>query len=143
MVQVDKVNTGKIRTAEDILGRRRRRPFKSFSEFYRHYARRSLSVSPEDLYPDTILAPRVNHGRWIIDCPFCSGADFYWQSSPFFFCTSCGNNYTDKVIPVKVTKNKEKIEAILMRRPNEVNRNWELGETIKQLEWENKDRGVK
>ncbi len=79
---------------------------------------------------------RVDHGRWIVDCE-CKGAVFAFDEG-IFMCSSCLNaehkhQYRHLIFP----RNRKRIERILLERPLD-NRNWYLGETVTQLEADNK-----
>ena len=95
------------------------------------------------------IKARINWGRWIADCPQCGGAEDVRVGLPFV-CkglvaagfhgehTACG--FTADVEFPK-TADKLMIEALLVRRPVPF-RNWFPGETIENLQKENKDRGI-
>ncbi len=83
---------------------------------------------------------RVNHGRWIANCPFCAGAELV-EPGEIFFCLGAdpdggmaknGNHPMAVVFP----ENRAEIEQALQARPIE-NQNWESGETISDLVAEN------
>lgn len=38
---------------------------------------------------DVDVYPRCEQGRWLVDCPFCSGAQFASKTDPRFFCIGC------------------------------------------------------
>ena len=90
---------------------------------------------------------KINHGRWIADCPNCpagTGAEFVDPNFDLFFCMSCGNVLVNERIrrvdfppPPQVAE----IEAILEPRPLK-NQNWEPGETLEQLLAENQAGGI-
>ena len=82
-----------------------------------------------------ILA-RVNHGRWIADCPDCAGAELA-RDGRLFICHNCSSGPHQVIFPAE----REVIELLLSWRP-EINRNWEVGETVENLERENKEHGV-
>lgn len=96
----------------------------------------------------TVAIARVDHGRWIADCPTdgCNGAEFVSLSGQPFFCTECRNAATGNV-PVPVVLPDEKtcdlIARYLVPRPVPANRNWNPGETVKQLQQENREHGVR
>lgn len=69
---------------------------------------------------------RVNHGRWLVDCPACKGAEL--ASEDGFICCSCGAGRYTVVWP----DNRADIETVLDSRPV-ANRNWHLGETVDDL----------
>jgi hypothetical protein len=86
----------------------------------------------------------VNHGRWIARCPFgCGGAEMVDFERPTFFCCECRNMPTfNRPVPVIIPKNRAKIEAALLKRPEYPTRNWKPGETVADLERENAERGL-
>ncbi len=80
----------------------------------------------------------INAGRYIVKCPFCSGAELADKDDKRFFCLSCMNKEVNgEWIQVEFPQNDKKIEELLLKRPVE-NRNWLPGETIKKLESDNK-----
>lgn len=83
------------------------------------------------------LEARIEHARWIVDCPNCNSAEFAFEDK-LFFCSLCKNsNIGGKVRKVKMPKDRKQIEAILEKRPIK-NRHWYPNETIADLEKENK-----
>jgi hypothetical protein len=83
------------------------------------------------------VVARVNHGRWIVDCPFCTGAQLASPTDRRFLCADCGNvNIDGKWITVTWPSDAETIEATLAVRPRE-NRNWRPDESIADLRREN------
>lgn len=80
------------------------------------------------------IAARVNHGRWIVECPQdrCGGAQLASQIDLRFVCVECGAGPYKVVWP----KTRAAIEEALEPRP-EANRNWHPGETVKDLHAEN------
>lgn len=82
----------------------------------------------------------LNHGRWIIQCPDCPGAVLAPYSDRRFFCPYCFNAkigaHYRKVVWPDDTKI-EQIETAVGVRPEE-NKNWEVIETVKFLQEENK-----
>ena len=95
-------------------------------------------------------AARINHGRWLVDCPGCNSALVVDLSEPVFMCVECANAGNDgKWFAVTVPKNRKAIETELLKRPingrnpaEAVNRNWEPGETVATLKQENADHGI-
>ena len=95
----------------------------------------------DDVTESPILSAIVNHGRWMVKCPFCAGAEVLYLERLQFMCLSCFNAEAQyKFLRVKLPKAWRRIEEILMRRPIQ-NRNYE-GETLKQLLAENEREGV-
>jgi ribosomal protein L37AE/L43A len=96
------------------------------------------------------VAARINHGRWLVDCPGCNSALVVDLSQPVFMCVECGNAGNEgKWFTVAVPRNRAAIEAELLKRPingrnsaSAINRNWEPGETVATLKQENIDHGV-
>ena len=92
---------------------------------------RSLSVAS-----GKSLEARAEHARWIIDCPSCGSAEFYFEDK-LFMCSLCNNSSVGgKVYKVKTPKDRKKIEVILGKR-NIQNRHWKEPETVEDLENEN------
>lgn len=103
--------------------------------------------------PDTWLGPvptfkglsnviayaRVDHGRWIVDCPFCPGAARAGWREARFICAECfhvGTEAEGKFIRVEWPPNVEEIETVLEARPPQ-RRNWWPTEEISKLRAEN------
>ena len=88
------------------------------------------------------LQPRINHGRWIVDCPFCPSAELMNESG-LFMCQSCWNINNGRAYHnVAKPNNRIKVERALLKRPEQENRNWKPGETVAQLLAENIEHGV-
>ena len=88
------------------------------------------------------LPARAEHGRWLVDCPGCSGAELADISEPVFLCLSCGNAFAGHLpVRVKFPKKVREVEAILEKRPRE-NQNWSDKESMEDLVAENARRGV-
>ena len=82
------------------------------------------------------LEARAEHSRWIVDCPNCDSAEFYFEDK-LFMCSLCNNsNIGGKVYKVKIPKDRKRIEEILGKRPIK-NRHWREPETVEDLEKEN------
>lgn len=84
----------------------------------------------------------INLNRWIAYCE-CNSCEIVTPSDPYFFCTNCMNSQLDKLgqarppRPIVFPEEWQKIEFVLMKRPNPQNRNWELEETLDDLIKEN------
>lgn len=87
------------------------------------------------------LEARLNHGRWLINCPECNGAELY-HGEPTFKCQNPGCPEYLKEKPAAVTKLKNEIDALVKNRRRE-NMNWNIGESLEQLKRENARNGVK
>jgi len=82
------------------------------------------------------IEARIEHARWIADCPNCNSAEFLFEDK-LFMCSSCNNSdVRGKVRKVKVHKDRKKIEDLLKARPVH-NRHWREPETVADLENEN------
>lgn len=79
---------------------------------------------------------RVNHGRWIIDCPVdgCTGASLAIDGDRRFICADCHSGPYRVVWPPANTRSK--VEAALLVRPGHA-RNWFPGESVARLRAEN------
>ena len=82
------------------------------------------------------LEARIEHARFIVDCPSCGSAEFYFEDK-LFFCSLCNNSSVGgKTYKVKTPKDRKKIEVILGKRHIK-NRHWREPETVEDLENEN------
>ena len=98
-----------------------------------YWPRRYLLPLPPKMDPHKVDA-RINHGRWIADCPFCSGAEMVTPTDPRFFCMSCDNREVGgKWLGVRFPKEANEIEEILGQRVHSDERNWTPAETVKDL----------
>ncbi len=98
---------------------------------------------PKGVARDVKAHARIEHGRWIVDCPFgCGGAQLASKLHPQFFCVDCLHRDRAEGLWVAVVfpKNTDAIEAELVLRPHPVNRNWFPGETVRQLRSEREIR---
>lgn len=90
-----------------------------------------------------VIYPRLNHGRWIVDCPDCLSAQVADLAAPYVFvCAECLDAATGRGI-AGVRPNAELVAAVEARtshRPD-ANRNWTPGEAIATLELENRLNG--
>lgn len=86
-----------------------------------------------------VVAARANWGRWVADCPYCPSALWVEPGSTDFVCGDC-HSRAGIVWPDQETV--YAIERLLMQRPNVVTRNWEPGETVRDLMVENAAHGI-
>jgi hypothetical protein len=98
--------------------------------------RGKLSKRPTQLTDTALAYARVEHGRWVAECPFCSKQTFAALPDPRFFCTEClnveaGGEFVRLVVPTRDTR--DQIELLLAVVPVESCRNWLPGETIAEL----------
>lgn len=91
----------------------------------------------------------MNHGRWVADCPKCTGAEIVEPNKPFVCGSCCMDDFVNKRrgLPHKNGHDvifpewKDRVDATLKVRPLE-NRNWWLGESLEELHRENKEHGL-
>jgi hypothetical protein len=89
------------------------------------------------------IKARVNHNRWIAECPDCAGAEFVWLDEPLFMCQSCFNGVVGGLWRrVQLPPSVGEVEAALRLRPLPATRNWEPGETPADLHAENAAHGL-
>lgn len=75
----------------------------------------------------------VNHGRWLVECPFCPSYQ-YASLDGLFYCAICLNKAAGhRTVPLKLPVNAGEITNKLMDRPLPEHRNWLPGETVKDL----------
>lgn len=83
-----------------------------------------------------LAVARINTGRWIVDCPFCAGAELWDEETGLFFCFSCRNaaaagDYLRVQIPDAGVR--AMVEEHLTRERPFKARNWNPGETVDDL----------
>lgn len=87
----------------------------------------------------------VRQGRWVVLCPTCGGGQLASRAHQRFFCTDCLNSKIGglwAMVAWPSTETTQRIQDILMRRPNPMNRNWFPRETIDELVSENNRNGI-
>jgi len=119
--------------------------YESLEEAHRSVAQRLLASYQlpviADWTPRGDVVAYVNEGRWVADCPQrdCAGAELVDPEWPLFVCCSgCGCGPHCVIFP----KDREKIEAALVKRQVPRTRNWLPGETVSDLQRENKAHEV-
>ena len=93
----------------------------------------------------TPVEARINHSRWIADCPYCIHAEMVDPDNKKFFCLNCGMEHNGhRPLPVKFPPKAQRleIERLLSIRPLEANRNWFPYETVQDIRQENIDYGL-
>lgn len=86
---------------------------------------------------DVEILARVEHGRWLVDCPFCASAQFACRDDPRFFCVACLNEQAGALwIRVLWPPDPQAIEDVLRSRLT-VNANWHPSESVADLVAEN------
>tara|TARA_Y100000310_G_scaffold124814_1_gene123609 strand:- start:534 stop:947 length:414 start_codon:yes stop_codon:yes gene_type:complete len=121
----------------------------SYHVFIRaHYSQAGFGLPSSDV--QGAVEAQVNQGRWVACCPApgCGEATCISSITPLFVCSVCGSLENDgKWYAVILPDRKEQIEAELLKRPardgwRAVNRNWQPGETVAQLQADNELHGV-
>lgn len=80
----------------------------------------------------------VNHGRWVVTCPDCHGAQFACLTDPRFMCSDCGNvGNGGRYRPVVIPADPLAVEIALEGRPVDL-QNTTAGQTVADLLAENK-----
>lgn len=107
---------------------------KSLDGFQRKVA--ALARALEVQYPAGVYIARVEHGRWIADCPCGAGVAVHptWSETG---CLECGRWW-----PVMVPSEWDAIESVLLARPKRDTRNWLTLETVEKLRAENVAHGL-
>ena len=92
----------------------------------------------------TPIAARINYGRWIADCPYCTGAEMVDPNDPVFYCLNynCDRPNGNAPLPVQFPIGRVGLENALLRRPRMQNRNWFPYETLADLLAENAANGI-
>ena len=106
---------------------------------------RSLSVrlgDPRSPCADRDVRARIERGRWLADCE-CGGAEYVDLEMPILCCCSCWNRADGaRWRRIVLPEDRDRIEALLLARPQVQNRNWRPDETAEDLEAENLAHGV-
>lgn len=100
---------------------------------------------PQDVAGEPFAHVEVNHGRWIVRCPFCPGAQLASVADRRFFCLDClhvGTKAEGRWIHVSWPSARADIERVLLTRPAASTRNWSWGERVQDLVAENRERGL-
>lgn len=85
---------------------------------------------------------RLEHGRWVADCPACNGAEVVSRAAREFFCLSCGNAQNGgQPMRAVFPRDRAKIEAALEVR-QAPNQHWRPGDTVEELRAMNRAHGL-
>ncbi len=107
-----------------------------------HIAKSNGTPEPPVVQPRGKVYPRIAQSRWIVECPFCPGAQDASPEHPIFWCTDCAMEKNGSApIVVAFPPNYQQIEAVLMTRPDPRARNWYPSETLGDLINENRAYG--
>ena len=98
----------------------------------------------------TTSPARVNHGRWIVDCPATDCYAALRATGDTALCDCRDESVCDHpeiphdlVFLVEWPADADEITRILDLRPTRPNRNWWPGETLEALKAENVTNGVR
>jgi hypothetical protein len=108
-------------------------------------ARRRRLKAPEitDLAAVEPIPVRVNHGRWVWECPLCHGAEMAFKDLPVGYCWTCGNVWCGGLwVPLAFPAESAEIEGALAARPLAQTRNWYPDESVDDLHVENRERAA-
>jgi len=84
----------------------------------------------------------ANHGRWLVECPFCPSAQVASVSDRRFFCTDCGNAAVGgRFIKTVWPSDLAELDDVLAHRPPE-NANWRSHESLTHIRNENAEHGL-
>lgn len=111
-----------VRTVEDYRGRQRQ----ILADLRAAYPTRPF---PEPWVSTRTVTPRIDCGRWIVDCPHCGNGPSYDPEWQMALCCECGASF-EHVVP---THGYEEIEAALLVRPLMHQRFWVPGERAADL----------
>lgn len=83
----------------------------------------------------------LNHGRWVVDCPDCNGAQLACEDDPRFMCNECANAAAGGLWrAIEWPANRDGIEkAVGVRKL--ANQNWAPGQKVQDLEAETRILG--
>jgi hypothetical protein len=75
----------------------------------------------------------LNHGRWVVNCPDCNGAQLACFDDKRFMCNECANVAVGNLWRVIVwPEDRRAVEEAVAARPV-LNQNWVAGESIADL----------
>lgn len=113
-------------------------------------------VSKKRTNKTVMVNARIDHGRWIVECPFrnpaedyepCKAAQMACVTDPRFLCHMCvnaevGGAFIPVIFPNESTM--ESIERELKKRPHRSLRHWlpDIGETVETIILENRKIGI-
>jgi hypothetical protein len=87
---------------------------------------------------DLPVPARINHGRWLTDCPNCHGGALTHPEWKLACCGECGCIMRRVEFPEMVAA----IETVLLARATRDVQNWVPPETVADLLRENAEHGV-
>ena len=107
------------------------------AEWVHHLTGRPLAQLNKPTDPTATVAAYVNHGRWVVECPDCHGAQLACKTDHRFLCDECGNVAVgNRWRPVEWPGNAAQIDRMLTNRPI-AHQNWSPGEAVELLAIDN------
>ncbi len=128
---------------ERIVGLRELTDKRGVKAFIKAMSIRTPIMLPiDEIAEGRVVWAEINHGRWVGRCPFCNGAELVDLEQAFFYCLSCFNAMIDhRWLRIKLPRDRDAIEAVLLQRPLVETRNWHPGETVTALRAKNAEKG--
>ena len=112
-----------------------------------YWERRDVApFRPQGVATKLVAVAEVNHGRWIVRCPFCTSAQLAAKSDRRFFCVTCLNEQVGRRwvrVMWPAASLVVGIEAALLVRPETAFMYWRPGESVADLAAENAAHGVR
>lgn len=101
------------------------------------YAKVHPELLPQKTDETFVSRVYMNHGRWVVDCPFCNSSGVASENDERFLCGDCLNmEIGGAYILAPFPKDCEAVEAHMLLRPRN-RRNWNPDtETLKNLQQE-------
>lgn len=109
-----------------------------------HWPRGVARFRPRELVAIPVAIAEVNHGRWIVRCPFCTSAQFASKTDHRFFCVDCLNDRGGRAWVSVLWPDVQTIVAIeraLLARPEIDFMNWRSTMAVDALLAENRRGG--
>jgi len=75
---------------------------------------------PSELDETHPVHARLDHGRWLVQCPACASAQHAAVSDPRFYCVGCGNRGTGRWWPVVWPADRAAVETQAQARSGPV-----------------------
>lgn len=98
---------------------------------------------PQGTHDSVTARAEVNHGRWIVRCPWCETAQNASTEDHRMFCPRCSNGAGGgQWVAVIWPERWQDIEILLGDRPLPEQRNWLSTETLDDLRRENTEHGI-
>lgn len=94
---------------------------------------RKINLTP--IEQNVVIAPYINHGRWLFDCPICDAGGAVVIGLTRGWCFGCGGVFNSVMWPSE--DDRKEIVKALEKRPNVKNVNWHPSESLQQLKDEN------